>query len=87
MFLKKMMNIFTGDLYSMYVVLQGMGSLPCQRVYIIYIMSEVLKLQRFNKKQVTRNDQYLFILYLKNEFFKLTEGYIHSTTGVVYAFF
>ena len=24
--LKKMMNIFTGDLYSMYVVLQGIGS-------------------------------------------------------------
>ena len=27
------------------------------------------------KKQVTRNDQFLFILYLKNEFFRLTEGY------------
>ena len=27
--LKKMINIFTGDLYSMYVVLQGIGSLPC----------------------------------------------------------
>ena len=25
-FLKKLMNIFNGDLYSMYVVLQGIGS-------------------------------------------------------------
>ena len=38
-------------------------------------MSEVRKLERFNKKQLPRNDQFLFILYLKNEFFKLTEGY------------
>ena len=30
--------IFTGDLYSMYVVLQGIGSLPCIRVYIIYVI-------------------------------------------------
>jgi len=27
LFLKKLINIFTGDLYSMYVVLQGIGSL------------------------------------------------------------
>ena len=33
--LKKMMNIFTWDLYSMYVVLQGIGSLSCKRVYNI----------------------------------------------------
>ena len=32
---KKLMNMFTGDLYSMYVVLQGIGSLPCIRVNII----------------------------------------------------
>ena len=38
-------------------------------------MSEVPKLERFNKKQLPRNDQFLFILYKKNEFFKLTEGY------------
>ena len=38
-------------------------------------MSEVPKLERFNKKQVLRNDQLLFILHEKNEFFKLTEGY------------
>ena len=37
-FLKKLMNMFTGDLYSMYVVLQGIGSLPCIRVYIIYVI-------------------------------------------------
>ena len=33
--LKKLMNMFTGDLYSMYVVLQGIWSLSCIRVYII----------------------------------------------------
>ena len=32
-FLKKLMNIFTRDLYSMYVVLQG-----CIRVYISYVI-------------------------------------------------
>ena len=37
-FLKKLMNIFTWDLYSMYVVLQGIGSLSCIRVYIIYVI-------------------------------------------------
>ena len=36
--LKKLMNMFTGDLYSMYVVLQGIGSLWCIRVYIIYVI-------------------------------------------------
>ena len=35
---KKLMNIFTWDLYSMYVVLQGIGSLSCKRVYIIYVI-------------------------------------------------
>ena len=35
-FLKKWMNIFTVDLYSMYVVLQGIRYLSCIRVYIIY---------------------------------------------------
>ena len=44
-------------------------------------MSEVPKLERSNKKnQGPRNDQFLFILYLKNEFVKLTEGY-PPTTG------
>ena len=32
MFLKKWMNIPIGDLYSMYVVLQGIACLPCIRV-------------------------------------------------------
>ena len=36
--LKKLMNMFTGDVYSMYVVLQGIGSLSCIRVYIIYVI-------------------------------------------------
>ena len=36
--LKKLMNMFPGDLYSMYVVLQGIGSLSCIRVYIIYVI-------------------------------------------------
>ena len=36
--LKKLMNMFTGDLYSMYVVLQGTGSLSCIRIYIIYVI-------------------------------------------------
>ena len=77
------MNIFSGDLYSMYVVLQGIGSLPCIRVYIIYVIPfreypGCLKFLNYNvstKKEVPRNDQFPFILYLKNEFFKLTEGY------------
>ena len=65
-----MMNIFTGDLFSMYVVLQGIGSPSC--MIIIYVipfgeqqfwMSEVRELERFNKKQLPRNDQFLFILY------------------------
>ena len=32
----KMMNIFTGNLYSMYVVLQGIGSPSC--IIILYII-------------------------------------------------
>ena len=32
---QKLMSIFTGNLYSMYVVLQGIGSLP---LYIIYVI-------------------------------------------------
>ena len=35
---EKWMNIFTVDLYSMYVVLQGIWYLSCIRVYIIYII-------------------------------------------------
>ena len=36
-FLKSWWKYFTGDLYSMYVVLQGIGSLPFQG-YIIYVI-------------------------------------------------
>ena len=36
--LKKMIHMFTGDLYSMYVVLQGIGFLSCIRVYIISVI-------------------------------------------------
>ena len=32
---QKLMSIFTGNLYSMYVVLQGVGSLPFQGIYHI----------------------------------------------------
>ena len=32
---QKLMGIFTGDLYSMYVVLQEIGSLPFQGIYHI----------------------------------------------------
>ena len=37
--LKKLINMFTGDLYSMYVVLQGIRFLLYIRVYIIYVIS------------------------------------------------
>ena len=32
------MNIFTGDLYSMYVVLQGIWSLPYKKGVYIYVI-------------------------------------------------
>ena len=69
----------------MYVVLQGIGFLPCIRLYIIYVISfgeqqpwmpAVPKLESFNQKK--QNDQFLFILNLQNDFFKLTEGYPHN---------
>ena len=88
-------TIFIGDLYSMYVVLQGIGSLPCKSIrvyiyvyiYIIYViplgeqhpcwMSEVPKLERFNKKQL-RNDQFLFILLKKMSFSSSPKGTPHD---------
>ena len=33
---QKLMSIFTGDLYSMYVLLQEIGSLPFQGIYHIH---------------------------------------------------
>ena len=56
----------------MYVVLQGIESLACIRVYITYIipfggrqpwMSEAPELENKEKKQVPRNDQFILILY------------------------
>ena len=37
-FPQNLMHIFTGDLYYMYAILQGIGSLPCIRIYIIYVI-------------------------------------------------
>ena len=86
--LKRMMNMFTGDLYSMYVVLQGIGSLSCIRAFkgIHYIRNSLWGIATLDvwssstrtfqqKKRVLRNDQFLFILYYKHELFRLTEGY------------
>ena len=77
------MNIFTGDLYSMYVVLQGIGSPLCiGSIYVIPFgvqqswMSEVPKLERFNKKNRSPEIINFFLYYIKkNDLFKLTEGY------------
>ena len=41
-------------------------------------MSEVPKLQRFNKKQVPRNDKFLFILYKKMSFSGSPKGTPHD---------
>ena len=38
------------------------------------------------KKQVPRNDQFLFILYLTNEFFKLTERYAPRPVSYTHSF-
>ena len=38
------------------------------------------------KKQVPRNDQFLFILYLTNEFFKLTERYTPRPVSYTHSF-
>ena len=64
------MNMFTGDLYSMYVILKGTGSLSCIRVYIIYVilfgeqhpwMSEVPK--TFQPKKNRSPEMINFFLY------------------------
>ena len=76
-FLKKWMNISTGDLYSMYVVLQGIRFLPCIRLYIIYVipfgeqqpwMPAVPKLERFNKKNRPKWSIYFYIVSKKRFF-------------------
>ena len=67
------MNMFTGDLYSMYVILQGTGSLSCIRVYIIYVitfgeqqpwMSEVPK--TFQQKNRSPEIINFFLYCIKN---------------------
>ena len=69
---KKWINIFTGDLYAMYVVLQGIGSPSC--MIIIYVipfgeqqswMSEVRKLERFNNKNGSPEMIYFFLYCIK----------------------
>ena len=70
---QKIDEYFSGDLYSMYVVLQGIGSLPCIRVYIIYVIPfgeypGCLKFLNYNvstKKEVPRNDQFPYIVFKK----------------------
>ena len=65
-FLQKLMNIFTGDLYSMYVVLQGIGS-P-SRMIIIYIIpfgEQQSWMSEVRKKTVPRNDHVFLYIELK----------------------
>ena len=72
----------------MYVVLQGIGPTSC--MIIIYVipfgeqqswMSEVRKLERFNKKTGPPKWSISFHIVLKkNEFFKLTEGYLRPVS-------
>ena len=38
---EKMKKIFTGDLYYMYAILQGIGSLSCISVIIYYIRNSL----------------------------------------------
>ena len=46
-------------------------------------MSEVPKLERFNKKTGPPKWSISFYIVWKNEFFRLTEGYLPPTTGVL----
>ena len=90
-FSEKMMTIATGHLYSMNVILQGIGSHSCIMVYIIYVspfgeqqpwMSEDPKLERFNQKN--RSPEVInFYLYCinKKSFWRSPKG--PPTTGVV----
>ena len=71
----------------MYVVLQGIGSPSCMIIiYVIpfgeqqFLMSEVRKLERFNKKTAPPKWSISFHIVLKNEFFKLTEGYLRPVS-------
>ena len=74
------------DLYSMYVVLQGIESLTCTRVYTKFPLgSSNLDVWSswtgtFIKQQVTRNDQSLFVLYSKTWVF---QGHLRVPPGPV----
>ena len=91
-FLEKWMNMFTRDLYSMYMILQGIGSLSCIRVYIIYVipfgeqqpwMSEVPK--NVSTKKTGPPEIINFFLYWikKISFWGSPKGAPPPTTGVV----
>ena len=90
-FLQKLMNIFTGDLYSMYayIVLQGIGSPSCMIIkYEIPFgeqqswMSEVRKLNHFNKKTGPPKWSISFQIVLKKRVFQAHRR-VPPTTGVV----
>ena len=75
------------DLYSMYVVLQGIESLTCIRVYTKFPLgSSNLDVWSswtgtFIKQQVTRNNRSLFVLYLKT-WVSQAHVRVPPTTGV-----
>ena len=75
---KKMMNMFTGDLYSMYVVLQGIGCLTLSYMYngIYHIRNSVWGVATLDvwssstrtfqpKKRIPRNDHFFFYIVFK----------------------
>ena len=75
-FLQKLMNIFTGDLYSMYVVLQAIGSPSCMIIIYIIPFGEQQSWMSEVRKKTGPTKCFFFIHWIKkNEFFKLTEGY------------
>ena len=88
-FLEKWMNMFTGDLYSMYIILQGIGSLSYIRVYIIYKIpfgeqqawiSEVPK--KFQQKN-SSPEMINFFLYCIKKWISEAHRRRPPTTGVV----
>ena len=87
------MNIFTGDLYSMYVVLKGIASLPCIRVWC-YIRNSrwgVATLDVWSSETRTFQQKnpgppkwsISVYIVLKDVFFQAHRR-VHPTTGVVY---
>ena len=94
-FLEKWMNIlniFTGDLYYMYAILQGIGSLSCIRVIIYYIRNFLwgssnpgcLKfLKRFNKKNRSPEMIIFFFNIVLKKWVSEAQRRGPPTTGVV----